>query len=116
MSNEVITKIDEVFGNPENFSTEGLNSLIYEIFKLFNELKAKIASPDESERQKAIEMCNELKTKLEEQAASLCKVAGIDPQNLETFVSNPDNFLPNEWETLQSTKSELETFKTSLNK
>ena len=116
MSNAVLTKIEEIFGNPEKFTPENLEALINETLKFFNDLRQKLESPDAKVREDALAVATELKTKLEEQAAALCQSVGLDQQALESFISNPTHFSPEEWKAMEKAKTELSGYQEEIAK
>jgi hypothetical protein len=108
MNKNVLDNINELFSNPESLRPEMLNSLVLDLFALFNELKTKMASEDEQERSEAVLAANELKTKLEDQAYQLCLSAGIDTTALEEYMNNPSHFSKEEWNAMNAAR---DTFK-----
>ena len=112
MNRNVLDNINDLFGNPEGFRPEMLDSLVLQMFTLFNELKTKMTSEDEQERSEALAAAAELKTKLEDHAYQLCIEAGIDATALEEYMNNPSHFSKEEWNAMNAAR---DTFK-ELNK
>ena len=116
MSNELMEKIQEIFGNPEKFSPEKMEGLIHETLRFFNTLRQKLESPNEKEREEALNIANTLKTKLEEQALALCQTAGMDPKTLENYINEPANFSSAEWQAMSQAKANLNDYKEEITK
>lgn len=114
MANAVIEKIDELFGHPEKFTPENMESLVHETLKFFNDLKEQLTSSDEKVRNEALKLAAEIKSKLEEQALALCESLGMDPQALEAYVSTPANFSTDEWQSIAKAKTELQNYKEAV--
>lgn len=116
MSNAIMDKIEEIFGNPEKFSPENMESLIHETLKFFNELKKKLESPNEKDREEALSIANELKDRLEKQALALCQTVGMDPKTIENYINNPANFSSTEWQSMNQAKANLDEYKEEIAK
>jgi hypothetical protein len=120
MSNDMFDNIEEkiegLFGHPENFSPENMQTLINETLQFFNELKQKLASPNEKDREEAKAFANALKTKLEEKAMALCQSLGMDLKTLENYIKNPANFSSAEWQAMSQAQSDLDAYKQEIAK
>jgi hypothetical protein len=116
MSSAVIQKMEELFSHPENLTPENMEGLIHETLKFLNNLREKIESPDEKVREAALREASDLKTKLEEQAARLCETVGMDPQALETYINTPAHFSPEEWQSMEKAKTELDGYQEEIAK
>jgi hypothetical protein len=114
MSNAVLEKIEELFGNPEQFTPGNMESLIHETVKFFNDLKTQLESPDEKVREEALKVASQLKTKLEEQALALCESIGMDPAALESYINTPANFSNDEWQAMEKAKGEIDNYKQAV--
>jgi len=116
MNKTVVDKIEELFGNPQKFNPENLESLVQESVKFFNELKANVESPDAKVREEALQLAISLQTKLEQKALSLCESIGMDPSAIEAYVNTPSHFSPEEWQSMEKAKTELESYKNAISK
>lgn len=116
MNHTILQKIDKLFGSPDQFSPENMETLVHETIQFFNELKTKLESSDEKVREEALQTASLLKTKLEEQALKLCESIGMDPQSLESYISSPANFSSEEWQAMEKAKSEIKNYKDSAMK
>jgi hypothetical protein len=114
MKPSVLDKIEELFGNPEKFTPENLESIIHETVTFFNELKANVESPDNKVREEALKLAASLQTKLEEQALALCEAVGMDPKAIESYINTPSHFSPDEWVAMEKAKAELEGYKNAV--
>jgi hypothetical protein len=113
MSFPLIDQLQEAFGGG-GLTPEKLQSLIQETLKVFQLLQTKINSNDPKEKEEALGMALQLKQALEAQAENLCKSVGMNPSQLAEFVSNPENFSKDEWDTLGIARKELDVLKDAL--
>jgi hypothetical protein len=109
-------KIQEIFGDPEKFSPEKIESLIHDTLKFFNELRQKLESSNEKDREEALNIANSLKAKLEEQAQALCQSVGMDPKTLENYINDPANFSSAQWQAMSQAKTNLSDYKEEIAK
>ena len=114
MSSSVVKKIEELLGNPSQLSSINMEELIQEMMQFFGDLKAKLNSSNVQEREEAMKIADELKSKLEEHALKLCESLGIDPQAVSEYVNTSAHFSPEEWQAIEKTKTELENYKNSF--
>jgi len=111
MTQNTLNKIETLFTEAGDFSPENVGNLIQETLQFFNVLKEKLESKDEAERAEALELAGALKTRLEQQAASLCESIGVDPNELDTYINDPENFSPEAWEVIEKAKVGLQSYK-----
>jgi hypothetical protein len=116
MNHAVMDKIEEIFGHPERFTPENMESLVHETLKFFSDLRLKLESKDEKEREEGIAIASALKTKLEEQAANLCQSVGMDPHALEAYINDPSNFTEQQVQAMNKAKADLEDYKKEIAK
>lgn len=116
MNKTIVDKIEELFGHPEKFTAENLENLVQEAIRFFTEMKTSIESPDIKVREEALKLADSLKTKLHEQAYSLCEAIGMDPETIESYINTATNFSPEEWQAMEKARSELEDYKNAISK
>lgn len=110
----ILSKIDEMFGDPEKINPENMGQVFHEMLSNFRELKAQLESKDEAVRNEALETISKLRLKLEEKASELCQSVGMDLASFETYVNDPTHFNREEWEAMEQTNSEVADFRKEL--
>jgi len=109
-----INNIKELFSNFQELTPESVEKIVGETLKVFSEIMGKLNSSDEKERTEALAMATELRETLEKQAKEAMKAAGMDEEELQAFLSNPQNFSSEEWGSLQQAKGEMKSFQSNL--
>ena len=103
--------IEETFSDLQNISVEKFQGLIQETMKVFTALQEKMKSEDPKEREEAMQAALSLRETLQQQAESICKKLGMNPEQLTSFAETPANFSDDEWKDLSEAKQDLDAFK-----
>ncbi len=93
-SKERAEHFEEVFKNSAEFF-EKLNYILKE------------GTPEE--KQKIISELEDLQQVVQSETTKLIAQTGMSEEELREFADNPDNFTPEHWEMIQSTRSSIET-------
>jgi hypothetical protein len=112
--NSTMERLEKLFSNPEQFSSENLDGMLQEMFKLLMELQDKLASSDPKVRDEAMQFLTALKAKMEVQVQNLCESMGIDSQALKSYFNTPGQFSADTWQALEKAEADLENFKESM--
>ena len=114
MSDNKFNKIKELFSNFKDMTPESVEKIVGETLKIFTEITEKLNSSNEEEKQEALALATELRSLLEEQAKNAMKSIGMDEEELNAFLNNPQNFSPEEWLSLDQAKSEMKDYRKEL--
>ena len=109
-----LNKIKDLFSNFEEITPESVEKIVGETMKAFSEIMTKLNSTDEKERADALKMATDLRDTLESQAKDAMKSVGMDEEELNAFLNNPQNFSSEEWQSLQSAKNEMDSYQNDL--
>ncbi len=115
MSTKLKEIIQSSFSDPEAMNTDKLQELIRETMRFFYQIQGRMTSKEEAIRDEAIQEAAELKGLLEEQVAKLCAHLGKTPEEILTLAEDRKRFSEQEWESLDTAKSEIKTFKQEMN-
>jgi hypothetical protein len=114
MSAKLKEIIQASFSNPESMNTDKLQELIQETMRFFYQIQGRLNSKEEAIREEAMQEAGELKGLLEEQVAKLCAHLGKTPEEVLTLAEDRKRFNEKEWESLDTAKSEIKTFKQEM--
>jgi hypothetical protein len=90
MSNALLLeKIETLIANPAAVTQEFIESLIKDTVSFCNSLRTKLESGDEKEREEAMKLAADLRTKLESQAMKLGTSMGLNPMTIESMFHSP---------------------------
>ena len=112
--NDNAKKLKDLFENFNDVSKDSLQEIVGESIKVFENLITKLNSPDEEERKKAMKEAADLRDTLETQARTSLEKSGLDKATIDKFISNPDNFSPEEWQALEGAKKDLDNYEEDL--
>lgn len=110
MKKTILEKFDEIFSDIKNLNAEKLQTLVHESLKFFDDLKRALESPNEEEKNEALQIAQELQKKLEEQAQKAYKASGMTKEQIAKFTENSNNFSKEEWDSFKKAKEELFDF------
>lgn len=110
MKEKTLTRLDEVLKKLEEPSMENLEDLVHESLKFFEDFKTVLESDNEEEKEKALKIASTFQHKLEDQAEKALKQTGLSKEELEKFISSPENFDESNWENFQHLKNEISDF------
>lgn len=114
MSSNILKKFDEFFNNPEGLTMPKIESFVHESLKFLDYLKEKMENGTEEEKEKAMSAAQELQKKMMEQAEKSLKASGLNRNDLEKFINQPENFSHEEWEVLSKAKAEMSDYQNDL--
>lgn len=112
--NEKIDKIKDLLSNLDKLTPDSIESIVGETLKVFTDVVTKLNSPDEKERNEALNLATELRDTLEGQAKNALGSLGMDEEELKAFMSNPSHFTGEEWGALEKAKNEMASYKKEL--
>ncbi len=88
----------------ENVSLE---NILKEAVVFFEALRKEFPKAAKEEREEMIHMMTNLHNRLQEISQMTAKAAGMSEEELAAFAENPDNFTPEQWRMVQSSKRQL---------
>lgn len=108
--NKFIEKLDQILENPQDINMSQLESLLFETLKFFDSVRERLASSDPEEREQAVKEAAEMQEKLNQVTEKIYAKTGLTKEKAEQILSNPANFKPEDWETMQNIEKELSQF------
>jgi hypothetical protein len=111
---DFLKQIQELSEDPQNISSEQLDTLMQTSLQFFDQMRGQVTSQDPEEQQRAQKVLADLQIALEEQSKHLCKSLGIDPSQLTTFAEDPDALSPEDAAALSKAQKEYELRKERL--
>lgn len=112
---EIIQKLDELSQNLSKSNLSQFEAVIADILAFFNYSREKLQSEDPKDREAALKDLNEVQHKLEDLSKAALDKADMDPEQLASFISNPNNFSSEDWEKLQHMSGDIHTYQKTLN-
>jgi len=112
----MLDKFDQFFNNPEGLSMDKIESFVHESLRFLDFLRDKMENGTEEEKQKALKSAQELQKKMMEQAEKALKASGLSPKDLEKYLTQQNNFTPEEWDVLSKAKSEMSDYQKDMAK
>jgi hypothetical protein len=118
MAHKFEEKIDQFFKELDNISDSKsfpkMEGFVHEALGFFEYIQEKLASEDEEERKKALEMAQKLQEKLLEQTEKAFKSTGMSEDQLQSFLTQPSNFKPEEYQSFEKAQKEIRDFQNNL--
>ena len=94
--NDKVKQIQELCKGLEDFSPEKLETIVNESLSTFENIMTRMLSSNLDEREQALEEANALKETLEKEATKAMAQTGLTEKQLDEFISDPNNFSPEE--------------------
>lgn len=85
MNNKYLDVLKETLSDASSITPEKLSVLLDETVKMLTSLKGQMTSDDPEQRQRALESSLELKQALEAQMQAICKMTGLDPEQMKAI-------------------------------
>ncbi len=85
----IISKLDEIFNEPEKVTSESLDTLVQEAVQFLKSIQEGLASKDEAVREKAMKDAEKMQLELNAQVEKMQTAAGIDPSQYLAMVKEP---------------------------
>jgi hypothetical protein len=111
MAKNILEKFDELFSDVDAIDPAKIEIFVHESLKFFDELKTKLTSLDDKEREEAMKIAEQLQQRLELFAQKAIDKTGMTKEQLEEYVSQQSNFTPESWDSFQSAESEIKEYK-----
>jgi len=107
---EFMKYLDTIFEDPQNINMAQLEKLLFKTLKFFDGIRERIASKDPEEREKAMKEATEMQEKLNLLTERIYSKTGLTKEKAQDILSNPANFKPEDWATMQNLEKELRQF------
>jgi hypothetical protein len=107
---QIIDKLDQLFSNFDKVDLNSLDSFLKEILNLFSYLQEKLQSPNEDERKEALELAEQLQTKLTSLTQKAYAASGLSKEKIDELLANPANFKPQDWSSIKKLESQMTHF------
>ena len=114
MTQDLIKKLKESFGDLSNLSPDKMQELIQDTLETFRYLQGKMESKDPADREDAVQVALKLKEAFEEEANKLYESIQMDPERVTEFMENPTNFSKEDWEAVSAMTSDLKEFRKEI--
>jgi len=107
--NSPLEKLEELFADAEAPDVQKLEVLISETLHFFQSLREQMQSKEASaeDKEKAIQAAQALQAKLEELADRSLAATGMTRQQLQTLLSNPQNFNQEDWSSFKKAEETI---------
>jgi hypothetical protein len=103
----VLEKFDALFKDAEDLTIPQLESFVHEVLKFFETLRTTLISGTNEEKKEALEIATKLQKKLEDLSQKAYQKSGMNPDQISSFLSNSQNFSPEEWKTFTNVENEI---------
>jgi len=113
-NHKIIESMDELFSNFDKIDMTKLDGFLHEILKLFDYVQTKLKSPDEKERNEALELAQQLQQKLSGLAEKAFAASGLSKDKIEEVLANPANFKPHDWNTFKKIEQEMKDYQNNI--
>jgi hypothetical protein len=114
--NDKVKQLQELCKGLEDFSPEKLEAIVNESLSTFENIMTRMLSSNLDEREQALKEANALRETLEKEATKAMAQTGLTEKQLDEFISDPNNFSPEEWSALQKAKEEFTHYEEDLKK
>jgi len=110
----MLEKLDALFEDLDKPDVHKLESLVAETLKCFEYLRDRLQSSDPAVKEEAMELTYQLQRKLETLAEKALASAGLDRQQLQALISNPQNFSQEQWNAFQESEHAIQEYKEDI--
>jgi len=98
----------------ESKSINKMEGFVHEALKFFELIRSKLTSENEEERKEATELAKKLQDKLMEHSQKAFKAAGMNEEELKSFLQQPTNFSEDEWKAFEKAQGEIADYQKTL--
>ncbi|MCY3974092.1 MAG: hypothetical protein OXF02_00895 [Simkaniaceae bacterium] len=102
-------RIMEFFTLSPEKKEEKLQEVFEDSVEYFERFKHVMANGTPEEKKQAIDHVMLMKKRIEEETKQICAKTGMTEEQLAQFSNDPNNFSPDQWETIRSAKEKLES-------
>lgn len=118
MSNNKLTNtldnLSKILENPEKITMGQLESLLLDTLSFFDSIRDNLTSTDDTIRGKAMDEAAEMQDKLNQIANKLYEKTGMTKEQAEQFITNPNNFKKEDWNTMKNMEKEIGNLRKSI--
>ena len=107
-------QLDKIFENPKQVNMAELEKLLFETLKFFDSVREKMTSKDPEVRDRAMKEAVLMQEKLNQVTDKIYTKTGLTREKAKEILSNPSNFKPEDWESMQNMEKELKDFQKGL--
>ncbi len=101
-------KIMKFFSMSQEERAENFENVFEQSAEFFEKFNHIMKEGTLEEKQLMISELQELQKVVQEETDKLSDSSGLSPEELKEFASKPENFSPEQWEMIQSTRSRIE--------